>query len=158
MTPYFTRLGLTSLINSLIWLIPYCILWVTRRFFKKFAYSKHIHIFLSMTTGISIAGCLLFIFAGSICEWYMKTNINNNKSARFYALNLGIFGFVILQCSLITCSDTITNVLVQSNKFEGFAELWVFRWKTIGRVAGYVLASLDIFETYTLRVYYVNCI
>lgn len=118
-------------------------------------YSKQIHAYLSLITGISIAGCLLFIFAGSICEWYMKTNINSNKSARFYALNLGIFGFVLMQCALMICSDTITNVLIHSNRFEGLVELWVFRWKTIGRVAGYILASLDIFETYTLRVYYV---
>jgi TctA family transporter len=109
-----------------------------------------------MITGFSLAGCLLFIFAGSISEWYFKQNITTHKLAEFYALVLGIFGFVIMQSSLMTSSDILTEVLMDSHKSEGFFELWVFRWKSMGRVASYVLASLDIFQTYTLRVYYVK--
>ena len=85
----------------------------------------------------------------------MKTNVATSRSARAYALVLGIIGFVLMQCGLIISEDCISEILEQSNPEEAQLDLWVFRWKGIGRVAGYLLASMDIFETYTLSLYYV---
>ena len=126
-----------------------------KRFILRDRNGMKSHVFFSLNTGVSLIGCLLFIFAGSISEWYFKSDITTNRPAEFYALILGIIGFVLMQSALMLSSDILTDLLTESHKSDSQFELWIFRWKSIGRVAGYILASLDIFQTYTLRVYYV---
>ena len=161
-SPYFTRLGITSYINSLIWFMPSLVIFITTGLRKKFMYkNRHksqtrCNLILSLASGISLLGCLIFIFADSISEWYMKGNVATNKSARGYALVLGIIGFVLMQSGLIVSEDCIAEVMEQASQEETHLELWVFRWKGIGRVAGYLLSTMDIFETYTLNLYYVK--
>lgn len=163
-TPYFTRLGITSLVNSLIWLIPLIGIFLVSGLRKKYMYKdRHksqfrINIFLSFMSGVCLCGSLLFIFADSISEWYFESSVATNKSSRFYALILGIFGFILMQSGLSICSECITELIIQSNLQESHLDLWIFRWKGLGRIAGFLLASLDIFETYTLSLYYVKFI
>ena len=128
---------------------------------KKFMYSdrqkmqSRCNLVLSSLSILSIIGCLIFIFAGAISEWYFKTQVATNLSARTYALVLGIIGFVLMHCGLIVSEDCITEIMLWSKNEDPFKEVWVFRWKSIGKIAGFFFASLDIFETYTLNLYYV---
>lgn len=110
---------------------------------------------LSCMSGLSLLGSLVFIFADSISEWYIESYVATNKSARSYALSLGITGFILMQLGLIVSQDSITEMLMQSNSSHSQPELWIFRCKGIGRMAGFLLASLDIFEKYSLSLYYV---
>jgi hypothetical protein len=161
-TPYFTRLGITSLVNALIWLVPYLVLFVATGRRRKFMFKdRHRSKFrcslvLSLLTGLALVGSLLFVFADSISEWYFESQVATNKSARAYALGLGVTGFVAMQTGLISSGECINELLFQASKDEGNLELWNFRWRVVGRIAGFLLASLDIFEAYTLSLYYVR--
>ena len=81
----------------------------------------------SAMSGISLLGCLIFLFADNINEWVLKILIVNNQPVKSFALVFTVFGFVLMQSGMVVCENCICEIIVQSNSIETFLDLWIFR-------------------------------
>lgn len=106
--------------------------------------------------GLCLIGNLLFISAGSVSEWYFEESIWESHTSKQFAMYLGLVAFLLLDVTL--CYVTITIIeMFEESVDQNFAVLnWVNTWQIMGRLCGYLLASLDVFEVYSLYMYYVR--
>jgi hypothetical protein len=149
-------------VETCVWLIsPIVLLIVTPLFFHLITENGIIinerrKTLIFYLCGICLIGNLLFISAGSVSEWYFEESVLQSHTSKQYAMYLGLIAFLLLDVTL--CYVTISIIeMFEESVDQNFAVLnWINTWQIMGRLCGYLLASLDVFEVYSLYMYYVR--
>ncbi|CAG9330075.1 unnamed protein product [Blepharisma stoltei] len=159
-SPYFLRLGTNSYLSAMIWLFPSFFRLLLNPIRSQYIYSnkqkfeQRRNRILSYLCLQSLLGTLIFIFAGSLSQWYFEEDVETNKNAKNLALILGLIGFIFMDLGYLMINDLLIEIIHHSNSEVNDIDFWIFNWKKGGRIIGFLFASLDIFETYSLYTYY----
>ncbi|CAG9332794.1 unnamed protein product [Blepharisma stoltei] len=152
--PYFNRLNCSIVFISVLWLLPSILSLGLQPLIQKYIYQDYLLITSHKKTlsyifcSLALFGILMFISAGTISEWYFKGSILFNSKARDTSLVLGVIGYLLMGVSHNSLFDMFLG-LSETEKLKTY-----ITWGCVGRMCGFLLASIDCFEIYSLYMYY----
>lgn len=152
-TPFFIRLETPWLLDSFIWLAPAVLLVWFSPLFKMLqdftVLSGGLRVLFVFHLGSITAGLTLLIGACLLGEVYR----GEDTSA---VLVLALLGFLLLDMELTTIETIAIELLSGYTHNRDYISQWSGGWKSIGRVAAYLLASCDALQLGSVYIYSVN--
>ena len=143
--PYFMRLGCSSLHVAFIWLVPVYGLFGIYPASNKAFEANRMKCLVYSLCGVMVAGIGIFVFSGGIAEWYFGESVEKGWKVRSVAVAAGLLGFALMGVSHSGLCCLLSQV-TQSQLLLGSG--------CLGRIGGFFVASCNIFEKYSLYLYY----